>query len=130
MKAVIYMRIGNPEQAEAVTGKIRGDSTGSICADNDVPSLQEFLQKARAYDRVFAYHMPLAVTVSAGCGKPDRSAKGFKDNSLCGVWEMSEITGSNGGCCGDFKSKNEKSCDNNLTHAGYGLICVKNSLLR
>jgi len=57
MKAVIYMRVGNPDQAEAVTGKIRGDSTGSICADNDVPSLQEFLQKARAYDRGFAYHM-------------------------------------------------------------------------
>lgn len=57
MKAAIYMRIGNPEQAEAVTGKIRGDSTGDICDDNGVPSLQEFLQKARAYDRGFAYHM-------------------------------------------------------------------------
>lgn len=57
MKAVIYMRIGNPEQAEAVTGKIRGNSMSGICADNGVPGLQEFLQKARAYDRGFAYHM-------------------------------------------------------------------------
>ena len=57
MKAVIYIRIGNQKQAEAVTGKIQGDSTGGICADNGVPNLQEFLQNARAYDRGFAYHM-------------------------------------------------------------------------
>ena len=40
-----------------MTKKIRGDSTGGICVDNGVPGLQEFLQKARAYDREFAYHM-------------------------------------------------------------------------
>lgn len=36
-------------------GKIRGDNMGGIYADNGVPSLWEFLQ--RAYDSGFAYHM-------------------------------------------------------------------------
>ncbi len=57
MRAVIYMRVGNPEQlsvrhpAEASTGKIqdtRGDSPWTdICTCDNIPGLQDFYKKSR-----------------------------------------------------------------------------------
>ena len=61
MKAVIYMRVGNPDQVavqhrkEKLPGQIQGTVGGNLKRDgfvgNDIPSLQEFLQEIRGYDR-------------------------------------------------------------------------------
>lgn len=61
MKAVIYMRVGNPDQVtaqhrkEKLPGQIRGTVGGNLKRDgfvgNNIPSLQEFLQEIRGYDR-------------------------------------------------------------------------------
>ena len=61
MKAVIYMRVGNPDQVavqhrkEKLPGQIQGTVGGSLKRDgfvgNNIPSLQEFLQEIRGYDR-------------------------------------------------------------------------------
>lgn len=61
MKAVIYMRVGNPDQVtaqhrkEKLPGQIQGTVGDSSKRDgfvgNNIPSLQEFLQEIRGYDR-------------------------------------------------------------------------------
>ena len=61
MRAVIYMRVGNPDQVavrhrkEELPGQIRGalgdGSKRAGCIGNDIPNLQEFLQEIRGYDR-------------------------------------------------------------------------------
>lgn len=61
MKAVIYMRVGNPDQVavqkrkKELPGQIQGKVGGSLKRDgfvgNNIPSLQEFLQEIRGYDR-------------------------------------------------------------------------------
>jgi len=61
MKAVIYMRVGNPDQVavqhrkEKLPGQIQGTVGGNLKRDgfvgNNIPSLQEFLQEIRGYDR-------------------------------------------------------------------------------
>ena len=63
MRTAIYIRVGNPDQAtiqpqkEALTGQSRGVLGGGLkradCTGNDIPSLQEFLQEIRGYDRHF-----------------------------------------------------------------------------
>lgn len=61
MKAVIYMRVGNPDQVaaqhrkEELPGQIQdmvGDSSKRTgYAGDNIPSLQEFLREIRGYDR-------------------------------------------------------------------------------
>ena len=60
MRAVIYMRIGNPDQVSAqhpegaLTGQRRSvgrDRSKDVCAGNNIPSLQEFLQEIKGYYR-------------------------------------------------------------------------------
>ena len=63
MRAAIYIRVGNPDQVtvqhwkEELPGQSRGvlggGSKRADCAGNDIPSLQEFLQEIRGYDRYF-----------------------------------------------------------------------------
>ena len=63
MKAVIYMRVGNPDQVavqhrkEKLPGQIQGTVGGNLKRDgfvgNNIPSLQEFLQEIRGYGRHF-----------------------------------------------------------------------------
>ncbi len=61
MRAAINMRVGNPDQVtvqhrkEELPGQIRGalgnGSKRDGCVGNGIPSLQDFLQENRGYDR-------------------------------------------------------------------------------
>lgn len=116
MKAVIYMRVGNPDQVavqhrkEKLPGQIQGTVGGNLKRDgfvgNNIPSLQEFLQEIRGYDR----HNNLTLIHRQFC--PNLALANHTPHEVMRVPAIFTL------------KKVKKVCDNNLPLAGYGRINI------